>query len=110
MILPYLLRQTAIIVLLPFAGKDKNDLSVLSFLENNTGITMRGLWSMRLIKQIVPYTIISVAALFWVSTGIVQVEANQEAVVYRLGVLQEETLKPGLHFTLPAPFDKVEYY
>lgn len=105
-----ILKKPKLIVLLPFAGKDKNDLSVLSFLENNTGITMRGLWSMRLIKQIVPYTIISVAALFWVSTGIVQVEANQEAVVYRLGVLQEETLKPGLHFTLPAPFDKVEYY
>ena len=105
-----ILNKPKIIVLLPFAGKDKNDLSVLSFLENNTGITMRGLWSMKLIKQIIPYTIISVAALFWISTGIVQVEANQEAVVYRLGVLQENTLKPGLHFTLPAPFDKVEYY
>lgn len=105
-----LLTSSKLIVLLPFAGKDKNDLSVLGFLENNTGITMRGLWSMKLIKQIIPYTIISVAALFWLSTGIVQVEANQEAVVYRMGVLQEETLKPGLHFTLPAPFDQVEYY
>ena len=105
-----IVKKPKLIVLLPFAGKDKNDLSVLSFLENNTGITMRGLWSMKLIKQIVPYTIISVAALFWLSTGIVQIEANQEAVVYRLGVLQEETLKPGLHFTLPAPFDKIEYY
>lgn len=105
-----ILKKPKIIILLPFAGKDKNDLSVLGFLENNTGITMRGLWSMKLIKQIVPYTIISVAALFWISTGVVQVEANQEAVVYRLGVLQEETLKPGLHFTLPAPFDTVEYY
>ncbi len=99
-----------IIIPLPFAGKDKNDLSVLSFLENNTGITMRGLWSMKLIKQIVPYTVIAVAALFWVSTGIVQVESYQEATVYRMGVLQEETLKPGLHLVLPAPFDKVEYY
>ena len=99
-----------IIIPLPFAGKDKNDLSVLSFLENNTGITMRGLWSMRLIKQIVPYTVIAVAALFWISTGIVQVESYQEAAIYRLGVLQDETLKPGIHLTLPAPFDKVEYY
>lgn len=99
-----------IIIPLPFAGKDKNDLSVLSFLENNTGITMRGLWSMKLIKQIVPYTVIAVAALFWVSTGIVQVESYQEATVYRMGVLQEETLKPGLHLVFPAPFDKVEYY
>lgn len=99
-----------IVIPLPFAGKDKNDLSILSFIENNTGITMRGLWSMKLIKQVIPYTIISVAALFWISTGMVQVESYQEAAVYRLGVLQEETLKPGFHFTLPTPFDKVEYY
>ena len=105
-----LTEKPKIIIPLPFAGKDKNDLSVLSFLENNTGITMRGLWSMKLIKQIVPYTVIAVAALFWLSTGIVQVESYQEATVYRMGILQEETLKPGLHLVLPAPFDKVEYY
>ena len=105
-----LTQKPKIIIPLPFAGKDKNDLSVLSFLENNTGITMRGLWSMRLIKRIVPYTVIAVAALFWLSTGIVQVESYQEAVIYRMGVLQSETLKPGLHLTLPAPFDKVEYH
>ena len=99
-----------LIVLLPFSGKEENDLSIMAFLENNTGITMRGLWSMRFIKRLLPYTIMSVAALFWVSTGIVQVEANQEAVVYRMGVLQKETLEPGIHFTLPAPFDQVEYY
>jgi hypothetical protein len=84
-----LTEKPKIIIPLPFAGKDKNDLSVLSFLENNTGITMRGLWSMKLIKQIVPYTVIAVAALFWLSTGIVQVESYQEATVYRMGVLQE---------------------
>ena len=105
-----LTEKPKIVIPLPFAGKDKNDLSVLSFLENNTGITMRGLWSMKLIKQIVPYTVIAVAALFWISTGIVQVESYQEAAVYRMGVLQPETLKPGIHLTFPAPFDKVEYY
>lgn len=103
-------KSPKLIVLLPFSGKGENDLSVIAFLENNTGITMRGLWSMRFVKRLIPYTVISIAALFWLSTGIVQVEANQEAVVYRLGVLQEETLGPGIHFTLPAPFDKVEYY
>ena len=105
-----LTEKPKIVIPLPFAGKDKNDLSVLSFLENNTGITMRGLWSMKLIKQVIPYTVIAVAALFWISTGIIQVESYQEAAVYRLGVLQPEALKPGIHLTLPAPFDKVEYY
>ena len=105
-----LTEKPKIIIPLPFAGKDKNDLSILSFLENNTGITMRGLWSMKLIRQIIPYSVIAIAALFWISTGIVQVESYQEAAVYRFGVLQEKTLKPGLHFVLPAPIDKVEYY
>lgn len=99
-----------IIIPLPFAGKDKNDLSVLSFLENNTGITMRGLWSMKLIKQIIPYTIIAIAALFWLSTSVVQVGSNQQAVLYRFGELQNKALDPGLHFTLPAPFDNVVFY
>lgn len=31
-------------------------------------------------------------------------------VVYRLGVLQKETLSPGIHFVLPYPVDKVEIY
>lgn len=105
-----LTEKPRIVILLPFAGKDKNDLSILSFLENNTGITMRSLWSIKLMKRIIPYTVIAVAALFWLSTGIVQVESYQEAAHYRLGVLQNETLKPGIHFILPAPFDKVEYY
>lgn len=105
-----LTEKPKIVIPLPFAGKDKNDLSILSFLENNTGITMRSLWSIKLIKQIIPYTVIAVAALFWLSTGIVQVESYQEAAHYRLGVLQSETLKPGIHLMLPAPFDKVEYY
>lgn len=105
-----LTEKPKIIIPLPFAGKDKNDLSVLSFLENNTGITMRGLWSMRLIKQIIPYTVIAIAALFWLSTSIVQVGPNQQAVVYRFGELQNKALDPGLHFTLPAPFDNVVFY
>ena len=98
------------IIPLPFAGKSNEGLSITSFLENNTGITMRGLWSMKLIKNIIPYSIVAIAALFWLSTGIVQVESYQEAAVYRFGVLQEETLKPGLHFLFPTPIDKVEFY
>jgi membrane protease subunit HflK len=50
------------------------------------------------------------ALLFWVSTGIVYVESYQEAAVYRLGALQEETLDPGLHLTLPYPLEKADIY
>lgn len=99
-----------ITVPLPFAGGDVKEFGVISFLEKNTGITMRGLWSMKLIKNVIPYSVLAVILLFWISTGIVQVESYQEGAVYRLGRLRNETLEPGIHMTLPYPIDKVELY
>ena len=93
----------------PFVSHSK-DTGVLSYLEKNTGITMRSLWSMQLIKQLIPYAIISAALLFWLATGIVQIESYQQGAHYRMGKLQDEPLEPGLHLTLPWPFDKVEVY
>ncbi len=98
------------VVPIPFlAGKDE-DLGLLGYLEHNTGLTMRGLWSVKLIRHILPYTVIAVVMLFWLSTGIVKVEPYQQGAVYRFGKLQDAALSPGLHFVLPAPFDKVELY
>lgn len=99
-----------LVILLPFLNADIKELAVLSFLEENTGITLRSLWSIKFAKSIVPYTILIAALLFWVSTGIVYVESHQEAAVYRLGALQEETLGPGLHLTLPYPLEKTDIY
>ena len=99
-----------LIIPLPFANIDKRDTGVISFLEKNTGITMRGLWSMKLVKTVLPYTAILVFLLFWVSTGLVHIEPYQQGAVYRFGRLSNETLDPGLHMTLPYPIDKVEIY
>ena len=99
-----------LIIPLPFANIGKRDTGVISFLEKNTGITMRGLWSMKLVKTVLPYTAILVFLLFWVSTGLVQIEPYQQGAVYRFGRLSNETLDPGLHMTLPYPIDKVEIY
>lgn len=99
-----------IVILLPFMGADAKELSVVSFLEENTGITLRSLWSIKYVRSILPYTIICAALLFWVSTGIVFVQSHQEAVVFRLGSMQEKTLEPGLHLTLPYPLDQTEIY
>ncbi len=93
----------------PFISHSK-DTGVLSYLEKNTGITMRSLWSMQLIKQLIPYAVMSAALLFWLATGIVQVESYQQGAHYRMGKLRDEPLQPGLHVTLPWPFDKVEIY
>ncbi len=94
---------------IPFVSHSK-DTGVLSYLEKNTGITMRSLWSMQLIKQLIPYAVMSAAILFWLATGIVQIESYQEGAHYRMGKLRDEPLEPGLHLTLPWPFDKVEVY
>ena len=95
---------------IPMPGLGGEDLGVLAYLEKNTGITMRSLWSIRLIKNVLPYSLIAVFLLLWGFSGVVKVEAYQEGAHYRLGKLQEETLQPGLHMTLPWPFDTVEIY
>lgn len=95
---------------IPLPGRRGEDLSLISYLEENTGITMRSLWSMRLIKQIIPYTVMLSVLVLWLSTGIVYIESYQDGALYRLGKLQTQTLSPGLHITLPWPFDKTEIY
>jgi len=87
-----------------------HELGVLSYLEENTGITMRSLWSIRFIKTLLPYTVIFAAAILWFSTGLIQIEAHQHGAVYRFGRLQTQPLEPGLHMTLPWPIDRVDVY
>lgn len=93
---------------IPFAGNGHRDMGVLGYLEKNTGITMRSLWSIQFIKQMVPYVIIISVVLLWLCSGIVQIEAHQAGAVYRLGKICDEPLEPGIHMTLPWPFDKVQ--
>ena len=97
-----------VVILLPFVAGGKDELSVLSFLEENTGITLKNLWSLKFLKKVIPFAVLAVGVLFWLSTGIVYVESHQRGVVYRFGSLKEQPLAPGLHFTLPYPFDKTE--
>lgn len=96
----------------PFVKReiDGQEKSFVEYLEENTGITLRSLWSIKYIRDITPAIIFMIAVLLWISTCIIQVETNQQAAVYRIGNLQEKILQPGLHVTLPYPFDKVEIY
>ncbi len=94
----------------PAPDVEGGDLGILTYLEKNTGISMRSLWSIQMIKKALPYAALGAVLLLWCVTGVVLVNSNQEGAHYRFGRLQEETLSPGLHFTLPWPFDKVEVY
>lgn len=86
------------------------DINILTYLEENTGITMRSLWSLRLIKQLLPGAILAVAFLTWLSTCFVQIDVHQQGALFRFGKLQDNALDPGLHITLPWPFDKTDIY
>ena len=82
----------------------------IDYLESNTGISMRSLWSVKYIRQIAPTVVLLSGIFLWLSTCVVQVDSYQQAAVYRIGVLQSKMLGPGIHLRLPYPFDKVEIY
>ena len=88
-------------------AKDRSTLSMLDHLEQNTGITMRSLWSLGYIRRLLPWGLVLLGALLWLSTGLVQIGPHQQGALYRLGRLQPELLEPGLHLTLPWPLDSV---
>lgn len=99
-----------IVIPIPFVKGAADGLSLIDYLESNTGITMRGLWSAKYIKQIAPVTVLIIAGFLWISTCIVQIDPYSQGAVYRLGALKEDTLGPGLHLVLPYPIDKVNVY
>ena len=94
----------------PFSGGSGKDIGIISYLEDNTGITMRGLWSVKLIKKLIVPSIIAVFLVFWISTGIVEIGAGQHGALYNFGRLSETPLEPGIHLTLPWPFGKTVIY
>ena len=100
-------RYPELLVSLHGMGKDMN---ILTYLEQNTGITMRSLWSLQLMKKLLPPALLSLVLVLWLSTGIVQVESYQQGALFRLGTLRTEALEPGFHVTLPWPFDRVDVY
>lgn len=93
-----------------FSGGSGNDMGILSYLEENTGITMRGLWSVKLMGKLIAPSLIAIFLLFWISTGIVEIGSGQAGALYNFGKLSSEPLDPGLHLTLPWPFGKTVIY
>ena len=94
----------------PFSGGSGNDIGIISYLEDNTGITMRGLWSVKLIKKLIAPSLLAIFLVFWISTGIVEIGAGQHGALYNFGKLSDTALEPGIHLTLPWPFGKTVVY
>ena len=85
--------------------------SALEWLEENTGISMRSLWSLQFLKETLPMCALGVVGVLWLSTCFVQIEAYERGALYRFGALSEEDiLQPGLHVKLPVPFETAKIY
>ena len=63
-----------------------------------------------ILQHIEPVSIIAII-VFWLISSVVIVPPNKEAIFYRMGkITGEQSYKPGLHFKLPWPFEKMELY
>ena len=93
----------------PFSKREDDEEDLISYLERSTGMTLRSLFGIKIARKILPIVCCVVVVGFWLSTGIAQVETYERGALYRLGRC-EKILEPGVHLTLPWPFDKVELY
>jgi len=97
-------------LLIPMPGISLGDMNILEYLEHNTGITMRSLWSMQFVKRELPLAAVCIAVVLWLSTGVAVIQSHQQGAVYRFGKLTEAPMEPGIHLNLPWPFGRVELY
>ena len=105
-----LLQTFDYLFLLRFAkGEEKK--SFADFLEENTGLSVKSLWSIRYAVGLLPTAILSLCAVLLVASCFYKVDPQQQAVVYRFGRIQESSpVGAGLHVKLPWPIDKADIY
>lgn len=85
--------------------------SLLDTLEKHTGISLKSLWSIKYVTEILPSAILVLLAVLLVASCVYKVEPYEKAAVYRFGSLEETSVKgAGLHFKLPWPIEKAEIY
>lgn len=92
-------------------GSGENGKSFADILEEHTGISVKSLWSLKYVGEILPAAVLAIVAILFVSSCVYKVEPYEQAAVYRFGVLEEASVKnAGLHFKLPWPIEKAEIY
>ena len=89
------------------SGKNPIEMLLLS-LERRSGISIRSAWSFQFVrKSVIPLSLAGLL-LFWLSTGLVQINPDEKGVIYRLGQQRKNVvLEPGLHLKFPWPVDNV---
>ena len=105
-----LLQTYDYLFLLRFAkGSEKK--SFADFLEDNTGLSVKSLWSIRYALSLLPTAVLALCAVLLLASCVYKVDPQQQAVVYRFGrILESSPVGAGLHVKLPWPVDKAEIY
>ncbi len=97
-----------IVIPLPFA-REKSDENLINYLESNTGITLKSLFSIKYAKTVLPLAAFLCVVFFWLMTGITVIEPREKGALYNFGRC-ERILEPGFHITMPYPLSKVDVY
>jgi len=84
---------------------------ITDYLEKNTNLTLRSLWSIKFLKGKIPMFLMLILLVMWLGTCFIQVNNQQQAVIMRFGKIQaDRVLDPGLHLKLPWPIEKTGIY
>ncbi|ATC64757.1 hypothetical protein CMV30_12725 [Nibricoccus aquaticus] len=71
------------------------------------GLEIRGTWLARYARLCIEPLLLIIVLTSWLSTTVVIVPPDSEAVRVTWGKFQKETLSPGLHFIAPWPMERV---
>ena len=90
---------------------DDKDKGFLDSEEAKTHFSLKSLYTIRYTLQILPWLVLFLGFTLLLSTTVFVVQPHQQAVVYRLGRLSEDSIVgKGLHFKLPWPIDIARIY
>jgi regulator of protease activity HflC (stomatin/prohibitin superfamily) len=79
--------------------------------EERTGLSFKSLWCVSYAMRLIPGMVHAGAGLLLIFSSMYTIEPHQEALLYRLGTLQADSVRsPGLHFKLPWPVDRIHIY
>jgi regulator of protease activity HflC (stomatin/prohibitin superfamily) len=96
------------------AKSKKHD--ILDTDEVRLNFSLKSLYTLKYAVKILPGVLLCLGFVLFLSTTVFVVQPHQQALVYRLGTLNDSrpTLSPvvgeGVHFKLPWPIDKVDIY
>ena len=82
--------------------------SVFDALERLFGIDIQGTWIIRFVRQMLEPLAVVLILFGWLSTSMVQVQPNEQAVRSHFGKPEDVVLQGGLHWKLPYPFGRID--